>query len=232
MMSATIVTQQYFNKKRGLANGIILAGGGLAIFVIPPIVAYITDHFGWRASFILQSGLALQSVPAAMLLRPMSPAKQNMRRTILQEIAENIAKSCQCKLLRIPAFTVLLVGTFLFYFAHETPIIFSVARAMSQDIARQQASFVMSSLAATSIPARVLIGWVGDKVHRGVLISIAVLAAGATHVISILCRSLTSHLIYGAIYGIFAGRLRILHIKYLKPYILIVIYKSICFILF
>ena len=206
-MSATVATQQYFNKKRGIANGLIHAGGSSAFFVMSPVIAYITDNFGWRTSFIMQSGLSLQAVAAAMLLRPLPNTKQNLntKDPFLRKLTKNIVKSCQFKVLRIPAFSVLAIGAFFFHFAHETPYVFIVARAMSHGIARQQASFVMSSLAATSIPSRVLIGWVGDKTHRGVLISVAVLVAGATNVISILCRSLTSHLVYAAVYGFFAG---------------------------
>src|ERR1019366_2872977 len=45
--------------ERGLANGIIFAGGGVGAGIPPPLVTYIVLHYGWRASFWISAVIGL-----------------------------------------------------------------------------------------------------------------------------------------------------------------------------
>lgn len=45
--------------ERGMANGIIFSGVGFGTGLTPPIVAYLTHVYGWRAAFWASAGLGL-----------------------------------------------------------------------------------------------------------------------------------------------------------------------------
>jgi MFS family permease len=42
----------WFDKDRGLALGIAIAGVGLGVTIIPPYDNYLIQHYGWRAAFV------------------------------------------------------------------------------------------------------------------------------------------------------------------------------------
>ncbi|MFC1816985.1 MFS transporter [Thermodesulfobacteriota bacterium] len=42
-----------FTRWRGLALGIVTAGGGVGTFIIPPFVSYLISNHGWRLSYLI-----------------------------------------------------------------------------------------------------------------------------------------------------------------------------------
>lgn len=55
----TRVAIAWFDRKRGLAVGIAMAGVGLGAVLVPPFVQYLVGHFGWRAGYLGLAGLIL-----------------------------------------------------------------------------------------------------------------------------------------------------------------------------
>lgn len=49
---------RYFDKRRFLATGVIVAGPGAAFFVMTPIAQECLTMIGWRNTFLVLSGLA------------------------------------------------------------------------------------------------------------------------------------------------------------------------------
>ena len=66
----------WFERKRGLAFGILLSGSGLAALFIPPFVATLIERFNWRAGFFGISALILLvGVPVLFLFLKDAPRK-------------------------------------------------------------------------------------------------------------------------------------------------------------
>ena len=215
-MAAAVANQQYFNKRRAFATGLVLIGGSAALFSWPPLVAYIIGQFGWRAAFLAQSALALHGIPVALLIRPVgkhekeeSRVEKGIDRGIQKRRCQGKPSKCvpfiQFGLFKNFAFTVLLFSSHLFVFAHETPIIFLVSRAVRFDIPLQQASFMMSVWAIASLPARALVGWLGDKTSRCGVMAVATIVAAVATGASIFCTNLPTQIVYSAVYGLFTG---------------------------
>ena len=67
------VISAWFDRRRGLALGITMAGGGLGFFYVPPYVQYLIDLSGWRAGYYGLVGLVMLAVPVIYLLLRESP---------------------------------------------------------------------------------------------------------------------------------------------------------------
>ncbi len=49
----------WFNRRRGLAIGVAMAGAGLGYAYVPPMVRYINDAYGWRFSFLVLGAIII-----------------------------------------------------------------------------------------------------------------------------------------------------------------------------
>ncbi|XP_046646925.1 monocarboxylate transporter 9-like [Daphnia pulicaria] len=65
-----LLLQEYFLKRRHLANGIAMAGGSIGQMLIPLIMQSLFDGFGLRGGLLIYSGVVLQALVAALLLQP------------------------------------------------------------------------------------------------------------------------------------------------------------------
>lgn len=73
----------WFDRERGLALGIAIAGVGLGVAIVPQFASYLVAHFGWRAGFVGLGGaiLVLGFLPAVLFVRePPTPRNGSARR--------------------------------------------------------------------------------------------------------------------------------------------------------
>lgn len=75
--STFMAINSYFDKKRGRAVGISMAGTGLGQMVLPHIVRILLDYYGFRLTIVILGSLALHGLVGASLFRPI---EQNVRR--------------------------------------------------------------------------------------------------------------------------------------------------------
>lgn len=71
----------WFDRDRGLALGLSIAGAGLGTVLAPPFVQFFISNYGWRAAYVALAAavLAVALVPVAAFLR--EPPKQRYRGT-------------------------------------------------------------------------------------------------------------------------------------------------------
>ncbi|WAR19270.1 MOT14-like protein [Mya arenaria] len=65
-----VLTGLYFSKHRSLATGIATAGSGLGSTIFPIIMYHLIQHYGWRGSLFIVTGLNLHQILFAALLHP------------------------------------------------------------------------------------------------------------------------------------------------------------------
>ena len=66
----------WFERKRGLALGIMLMGSGLTAFAAPPFVASLIENFDWRAGYLgLSAAILLIGVPVVVAGMKDAPKK-------------------------------------------------------------------------------------------------------------------------------------------------------------
>ncbi len=65
---------KWFMRRRGLASGLVLAGMGIGIMVMAPVIQLMIDNVGWRFAFLILAGLVLCIlVPMTALFQRRSP---------------------------------------------------------------------------------------------------------------------------------------------------------------
>ncbi|XP_060076016.1 monocarboxylate transporter 9-like [Ylistrum balloti] len=74
---SVIIVNQYFSKRRGLANGI--AGSTFGAFLFPAAIEFLFEFYGFFGAFLIQSGLVLNIVVCGSLFRPLL-IEQNCKR--------------------------------------------------------------------------------------------------------------------------------------------------------
>lgn len=75
-MVASVLTSQYFFRKRGLANGLVFAGGGLGGAIISLSMSAIVERLGTAWAFRLIGLLMwITGLPTAWLLKERVPVQ-------------------------------------------------------------------------------------------------------------------------------------------------------------
>jgi predicted MFS family arabinose efflux permease len=100
-------------EKRGMASGIVNAGGSFGQFVFVPIAGAITAGFGWRVSVWSMAAIVLLALPAAWLLRGRpagapAPAGQPAAAEKRETAREAIGRA-----MRDPSYQMLAAGFFV-----------------------------------------------------------------------------------------------------------------------
>ncbi|XP_060073563.1 monocarboxylate transporter 6-like, partial [Ylistrum balloti] len=67
--SAVIIVNQYFSKRRGLANA--LAGWAVWAFIVPAAINFLFEYYGFLGAFLIQSGVVLHIIVCGSLFRPL-----------------------------------------------------------------------------------------------------------------------------------------------------------------
>ncbi|GFO46889.1 monocarboxylate transporter [Plakobranchus ocellatus] len=67
----------YFKKRRSFAMGIAVSGLGVGAFVYPPFLTWLEEQYNWRGAMLIISGLILNVILCAAVLRPYKPQNQS-----------------------------------------------------------------------------------------------------------------------------------------------------------
>ena len=69
-ISGHIIVNSYFDKKRGIAQGIVSSGAGVGLFLIAPLKQYTLSEYGWRGTVLIFAGVVAHFCVCACLMRP------------------------------------------------------------------------------------------------------------------------------------------------------------------
>lgn len=72
-ISSLIIIAEYFDKKRGIATGITMAGSGVGSFVFAPLISWLIENSDWKLTMSICACIILQTAICGALLRPLNP---------------------------------------------------------------------------------------------------------------------------------------------------------------
>jgi MFS family permease len=218
-MNAALVN--WFQKQRMRALGLMWAGGSVGGFMVP-IVAFLLSHYGWRNTLLI-CGLAVwgMGIPIASLMRhrpepyglgpdgePLAPeARVSVERRRSRKSPDKDGTNVWTvrKAIRTRTFWIiataqggsrLALGMVLT--VHLIPFL------ESQGMSKSTAALIITVFSASSLPARLILGWIGDRVEKRLLITL-VYGLNATAIIVL---AASQNFWQAAIYGVMAGMAR------------------------
>ena len=184
---------RWFDRRRGMALGILGAGFSLGGFVVVPLMRLIIDVFGWDGAFIF-SGIAIVGVfmPIGLLLVRNSPADVGAvpdgelpaRSEPYQ--ARALTGLTLGRALSTPLFWVLALAMMLFFYGLFGWLVHMVPFYESVGVSRGVAAALVSIAAGFGILSRLTFGLLADRIRRIETVAmglVAFLMAGMTTLI-------------------------------------------------
>jgi MFS family permease len=164
-LSATAT--RWFAARRGLAMGIISAGMGLGILLVPPTARALISWIGWRSTFAV-FGVLVWAVAAGAVRfvvnrpedRGVAPLGDPQERARAADVAADLTPG---EAFRHPAFWGVALAHFACCAAHSGPIFHMVAHAMDLGVGKMAAAAMLGLSGGTSIAGRLGSGLLADR---------------------------------------------------------------------
>ncbi len=148
----------WFNRRRGLALSIMLAGGGCGAMLLPVVAQSAITHYGWRAAYVVLGLLAFVfGFPLAARFAREQPRAHSSEPT-LRDSGHGVAFALRSRIFWIIAVTVCLYAVSINgAIAHLSPLL------TDRGVSTQGAAYAVSIIGATGIIGRVLTGIFLDR---------------------------------------------------------------------
>jgi MFS family permease len=197
-----IVVSRWFDKRRGLALGLMMMGLSCGAILLPPIAQRLIHLFGWRTAYAIVGFAVLAvSVPVVGIFLKDSPEKMGLQpdgapdlntgseaRNNEQGVSWSVAR-------REPAFWFLASAFFLVGASVHACVIHLVPMLTDHGISVERAAFASSLLGVALLIGRVFAGYFLDRyfgpyvailLFSGVAVGISLLWTGAGGTLALL----------------------------------------------
>ncbi|OAX77251.1 hypothetical protein ACJ72_08453 [Emergomyces africanus] len=194
MAPSMAATPQYFNKYRGAAMGIAIAGSSIGGVIFPIALGHLlnstTVGFGWSIRIIGFLILAVLA-PSCLAIRARLPPRKGAFLLL------SAFKQTQ--------YIIIITFAFLMVLSVFTPIFFLPSYAVEHGMSKNLSSYIIAVLNAASFFGRVIPGVLADKLGRLNM----VIASGVSSAILILCwPQITTNagiLVFAGLFGFSSG---------------------------
>jgi MFS family permease len=190
----------WFNRRRGFALSIMLAGSGLGAMVLPVIAQSAITNYGWRNAYILLGVLAFTvGFPlTAWFVRERPSAQQDTLASV--HIGEPVGKA-----LRSPIFWIIAVTVCLYAISVNGAIAHLSALLTDRGVTSQGAAYSVAIIGATGLIGRILTGVFLDRFFGPRVSQIMLLMTVIGIVLLSVANTLTAGLIAAALIGFSMG---------------------------
>lgn len=205
----------WFTRRLGLAMGVVNVGVGIAAAILPLVVGLISDVMGWRAAYVALGLTAIVVTWPIAFVWVHEPDRATGRAGHAPPLDGDTIAMAR----RVPVFWAMLTSFALMGFVSGAVLINHVNILVERGIPRESAIALQSLLGLAMIVARILAGWLLDRVHvtvvmpifaAGAAIALALNAAGATSTMAIACAILLG-LMVGAEFDVLGFSIRRYH---------------------
>ena len=187
---------EWFDKRRGLAFGMVWAGSGVSGILFPLVLGKLLNHVGFQTTLrICSVCLFVLAAPFLYFHRPRLP--------ISKEIAHH---RLHAKFLLSPVFIVYQSSNVLEALGFFIPSIYLPTFARELGASELLASLTVTALNLASVFGSITMGHLSDRCH--VLICISICSIGTTAAIFLLwglSTNIAVLMVFSVAYGIFAG---------------------------
>lgn len=167
----SMLITNWFNKKRGLAMSVVMAGIGVGGFLFSPIITLLLEAFGWRATYIIMGGIMFAvSFPVSAFIVRKSPEDMGLKPYGAEEgdseggTAEEVGvvtisvKECQ----RTFFFWLLIGGMALTGFVNSGAL-GQFPPALQEAYGGATQAAIISLYSIIGVGGKLVLGWINDR---------------------------------------------------------------------
>jgi len=190
----------WFNRRRGFALSIMLAGSALGAMILPVVSQFAITHYGWRTAYVLLGVLAFAiGFPlTATFVRERPVAHQDQ--DVSTEFGEPVAKA-----LGTLSFWIIAVTVCLYAISVNGAIAHLSALLTDRGVTTAGAAWAVSIIGATSLIGRLLTGVFLDRFFGPRVSQVMLLMTVFGIVLLSFANTLTAGLIAAALIGFSMG---------------------------
>ena len=190
----------WFDRRRGLALSVMLAGGGCGAMFLPVIAQAAITHYGWRNAYLLLGVLALVlGLPlTAWFVREQPVAHQNAHVSV--DVGSSVREALSGRIFWVIAATVCLYAISV-----NGAIAHLSALLTDRGVSTQGASYSIAIIGATGLIGRVLTGVFLDRFFGPRVSQIMLLMTVTGIVLLSVAHTLTASLIAASLIGFSMG---------------------------
>jgi len=190
----------WFNRRRGVALAIMLAGSALGAMLLPVLAQAVITHLGWRTAYLILGLLAFAvGFPlTAVFVRERPLAHQDQDAST--ELGEPVAKA-----LASPAFWIIAATVCLYAISVNGAIAHLSALLTDRGVSTAGAAWAVSIIGATGLIGRLLTGIFLDRFFGPRVSQIMLLMTVLGIVLLSVANTLTAGLVAAALIGFSMG---------------------------
>jgi MFS family permease len=190
----------WFDRRRGLALSIMLAGGGCGAMLLPIIAQAVISHYGWRSAFVVLGILALiVGFPlSASLVRERPVAQQNPHVSV--DVGDSVKRALGGRIFWIIAATVSLYAISV-----NGAIAHLSALLTDRGVSTRGAAYCIATIGATALVGRVLTGIFLDRFFGARVSQVMLLLSMIGIVLLSVAHTLAAGLVAAALIGFTMG---------------------------
>ena len=149
----------WFDRRRGLAVGIVATGQGVAGVIWIPVFTQVTEALGWRTTFLYYGAFLVCLLPATLVLRrsPPGTAKVMTASTVPIRTVHSLGMSPN---LLVGLLSIAIVGCCV---SMSIPTVHLVSHVTDLGFTRAQGAEVLALALACSIVSRLAWVWISDR---------------------------------------------------------------------
>jgi len=214
----------WFERKRGLAVGIAMAGIGIGMLVVVPLLEKIITLYGWRTAYLFAAGAVLCLVaplnlifarksPAEMGLTPDGDARGDAQATAPKRLVEILDQEWVdqdwtiAKALKTRRFWFVAAAFFFIAFAFQSTLLHSVSAMVDSGLTRHTATMLFGILGIAGSVGKILFGYLSDLYGREKINTIGciIAALGIACLIAATSGSMLLALLFALMFGVGYG---------------------------
>ncbi len=160
---------RWFPRRRGMMTSITLTGVGIGSMIMPPIANWLISDYSWRTSYIIMGIVVLVIIiPAAQFLNrdsnkmgllPYGGEEVKAQRLNLQTSGFSLQQAMQTR-----QFWIFIFMTFCSSVGPQAIRVHIVPYAIDLGITAANATTILIIMGGVGLVARIIIGYVGDKI--------------------------------------------------------------------
>jgi MFS family permease len=160
---------RWFKKRRGLMTGLVLAGGGLGQATFPPLATWLISRFEWREAYLILSVFVFIIIGLlAQFLRRDPEQKGQMPYGEGEETGESRQSETRGlslkQALATKQFWIYITAIVFAQFGIGIMVVHSVPYGIDLGMSPEAAASIVTTFAAVGTTARVISGFVLDKI--------------------------------------------------------------------